>query len=302
MPYSRRAFIRNSVLAATAAGFLPNDLLASVKKKDIVALQLYSVRDEMKADPDGTLKKLAAMGYTYVEHANYVDHKFYGHSATAFRKLLDGLGLKMLSGHTRFGPGDWDESKKDFSDGWKKTVEDAAIVGQQYVISPWLDASWRRTYDELLRYMEVFNKNGQLCKQHGMKFGYHNHDFEFSAVLDNKKVYDIILQNTDPALVAQQLDMGNLYNGGAVAIAIVLQYPGRFESMHVKDEIKSNGGKEEYESTVLGEGIVNTKQVCDQGKKTGGTHYYVIEQESYQGKSPLDCASADLAVMKKWGY
>jgi sugar phosphate isomerase/epimerase len=76
-----------------------------------------------------------------------------------------------------------------------------------------------------------------FVKQHGMKFGYHNHDFEFSTVLDNKKLYDIILQHTDPALVMQQLDMGNLYNGGAVAAGIVLQYPGRFESMHVKDEI-----------------------------------------------------------------
>src|SRR5258708_38266128 len=160
--------------------------------------------------------------------------------------MLESLGLKMLSGHTRLDPQHWDAGKKDFSDSWKHTVEDAAVAGQQYVISPSLDASLRKTYDDTLRYMDVFNKCGELCKKSGMKFGYHNHDFEFSTILDNKKLFDIILQHTDPELVAQQLDMGNLYNGGAIAIAVVMQYPGRFELMHVKDEIKATSGSEKY--------------------------------------------------------
>jgi sugar phosphate isomerase/epimerase len=302
MNQSRRTFLRNSALAVAAASFMPDGSFAAPTKKRILGIQLYSVRDDMKNDPAGTLQKLAAMGYKYVEHANYTDRKFYGYGAKEFKGLLDGMGLKMLSGHTRMDPQHWDESKKDFSDSWKWTVEDAAIVGQQYVISPWLDASLRKTYNDLLRYMDVFNKCGELCRKSGMKFGYHNHDFEFSTVLDNKKVFDIILQHTDPELVAQQLDMGNLYNGGAVAIAIVMQYPGRFELMHVKDEIKATSGNDNYESTILGQGIVNTKQVTDLGKKSGGTQHFIIEQESYQGKSPLDCAKEDLAVMKKWGY
>jgi len=303
MNQSRRTFLKNSALAAAAAGLMPGDIFAAPSwKKNILGIQLYTIRDDMKADPAGTLQKLAAMGYKYVEHANYIDRKFYGYGAKEFKSLLDGMGLKMLSGHTVMAPQHWDEGKKDFSDSWKWTVEDAAIVGQQYVISPWLDASLRKTYDDLLRYMDVFNKCGELCKKSGMKFGYHNHDFEFSTVLDNKKVFDVIMQHTDPELVAQQLDMGNLYNGGAVAIAIVMQYPGRFELMHVKDEIKATGGNEKYESTILGQGIVNTKQVTDLGKKSGGTRHFIIEQESYQGKAPLDCAKEDLAVMKKWGY
>jgi len=302
MDNSRRDFIKNTALVVAGAALLPNDLFAEPAKIVRVGIQLYSVRDAMGKDPKGSLKKISDMGYLHVEHANYVDRKFYGYGAKEFKSLLDGMGLKMLSGHTRMDPQHWDESKKDFSDSWKWTVEDAAIVGQQYVISPWLDASLRKTYDDLLHYMDVFNKSGELCKKSGMKFGYHNHDFEFSTVLDNKKVFDIILQHTDPELVAQQLDMGNLYNGGAIAIAIVMQYPGRFELMHVKDEIKAASGNEKYESTVLGEGIVNTKQVTDLGRKSGGTHHFIIEQESYQGRTPLDCAKTDLAVMKKWGY
>ena len=302
MHNSRRTFLKNSALAIAAASLLPAATFAEPTKKRIVGIQLYSVRDDMKADPAGTLKKLAEMGYKYVEHANYIDRKFYGYSAKDFKSLLDGLDLKMLSGHTVMKPEHWDNTKKDFTDSWKFTVEDAATAGQKYVISPWLDASLRKTYEDILHYMDVFNKSGELCKRSGMKFGYHNHDFEFSTVLNNQKIFDIILKNTDPELVAQQLDMGNLYNGGAIAIAVVMQYPGRFELMHVKDEIKAASGTEKYESTILGEGIVNTKQVSDLGKSSGGTHHFIIEQESYQGKTPLDCAKQDLAIMKKWGY
>lgn len=300
MGYTRRAFLQNSAMAVAAAGLLPGETFAFYKK-EFLGLQLYSVRADMNKDAAGTLKQLAEMGYRYVEHAGYGNGKFYGYEPAAFKSLLDGLGLKMPSGHTAMGPSAWDASKKDFSDTWKKTVEDAAVAGQQFVISPWLDESLRKSYDDVLRFMEVFNKCGELCKAHGMKFGYHNHDFEFNTVINEQKLYDIILQHTDPELVVQQLDMGNLYNGGAVAIAIVMQYPGRFELMHVKDEIKATSGTEKYESTILGDGIVGTKQVCDQGRKTG-TRYFIIEQESYQGKTPLDCAKADMGIMKKWGY
>jgi sugar phosphate isomerase/epimerase len=164
-----------------------------------------------------------------------------------------------------------------------------------------LDESMRKTFDDFKRYMDVFNKSGELCKKSGMKFGYHNHDFEFSTELNGRKLYDLIMENTDPALVAQQLDMGNLYNGGAKAIDIAKQYPGRFELMHVKDEIKSTGA-EKYESTILGKGIVGTREVTDIGKNTGGTKYFIIEQESYQGMAPLESARQDYAIMKKWGY
>jgi len=244
------------------------------------------------------------MGYKYVEHANYVDRKFYGYGAADFKKLLADLGMEMKSGHTVMNSKHWDDSKKDFTDLWKYTVEDAAIVGQQYVISPWLDDTYRKNYDDLKGYMEVFNKSGELCKKSGMKFGYHNHDFEFSQKLNDMKVFDIILQNTDPTLVAQQLDIGNMYHAGGIALDIMKQYPGRFELMHVKDEIKAAKGEMggEYESTILGKGILPVKEIIDLGKKNGGTQHFIIEQESYQGKTPVDSIKEDLAIMKKWGY
>ncbi|HNV27872.1 MAG TPA: sugar phosphate isomerase/epimerase [Cyclobacteriaceae bacterium] len=301
MTTSRREFIKKSALAVAGGSLLSSSLFAAPVKKELMGLQLYCVRDEMKADPLGTLKELAKIGYQNVEHANYVNRKFYGWTPAEFKKVLGDLGMTMPSGHTVLGKQHWDEAKKDFTDAWKYTVEDAAYMGQQFVISPWMDSKVRQSYDELMKQLETFNKSGELCKKSGMKFGYHNHDFEFSEKLNDKTLYDIILQNTDPNLVMQQLDTGNLYNGGAKAIDIVQKYPGRFESLHVKDEILGSG-KEKYESTILGTGIVSVKEVVDLCRKSGGTIHFIIEQESYQGKTPLQCMREDYEVMKKWGY
>jgi sugar phosphate isomerase/epimerase len=145
----------------------------------------------------------------------------------------------------------WDATKNDFTDAWKYTVEDAAVVGQQYVISPSMDEKSRRDEGELKRFMEMFNKSGELCKKSGMKFGYHNHDFEFGERLNDVKLFDIILQNTDASLVAQQLDIGNMYHAGGIALDILNQYPGRFELMHVKDEIKISGEGERVNMKAL---------------------------------------------------
>lgn len=302
MHKSRRSFIKNSV--TTFAGSIMLQRLADLnyQTREIVGVQLYSVRTDMTNDPLGTLKKIAQMGYRFVEHANYVNRKFYGYNAQDFKKILKDLDLKMPSGHTVMGPTHWDDSKKEFTDLWKFTVEDAATVGQQYVISPSLDNRYRKDKESLLKFMEVFNKSGELCKKSGMKFGYHNHDFEFSEKMDGELLYDIILKNTDPQLVIQQLDTGNLYNGGGNALDVVNKYPGRFLSLHVKDEIKSSNANERYESTILGKGIVDLKKVIDLVRKnTNGVHY-IIEQEAYQGKEPLDCVKQDLSIMKEWGY
>ncbi len=297
----RRDFLQKSGLALGLGAAFSQAVFAA-KPKHSVGVQLYSIRDDMKKDPLGSLKKLAEMGYKNVEHANYINRKFYGYSANEFRKILDDLGLKMVSGHTVMGKNHWDSAKNDFSDSWKETIEDAAICGQKYVISPWLDVSLRKNFDDLKQFMEVFNKAGELCKKSGLKFGYHNHDFEFSLKLSSVKVYDIMLQNTDPSLVAQQLDIGNMYGGGGRAAELLKQYPGRFELMHVKDEIKSETEHIGWESAILGTGVIGVKDIIDMGKKSGGTTQFIIEQESYQGKAPMDCMREDLEIMKKWGY
>ena len=308
MKNSRRKFIQNASLAIMGASLKPSALWSSTNvaaSKNLIGVQLYSVREDMYKKPMETLTALSKMGFEYVEHANYMNRKFYGWTASEFKKVLDGLGMKMPSGHTVMNATHWDKSKKDFTDVWKRTVEDAAVVGQEYVISPSIDDKLRSTYDGLMQQLEIFNKSGELCKASGMKFGYHNHDFEFKEKLNGTLMYDLILQHTDPNLIIHQLDFGNMYGAGARGAEWITKYPGRFQSLHVKDETKAKNGKGEmndgYESTTLGDGVVDPKAIALLAKKIGGAHHYIIEQESYQGIAPLDCVKIDLERIKTWG-
>jgi sugar phosphate isomerase/epimerase len=306
MNQSRRSFLRNSAMGLGALAFASPALqaLAAVKYKKLVGVQLYSVRDDMRKDPQATLNALAEMGYKYVEHANYIGRKFYGWEAKEFKKRLDDLGMKMPSGHTVMGKLHWDDAKNDFTDLWKYTVEDAAIMGQELVISPSIDMGIRKDKNLLLKYMDIFNKSGELCQKSGMRFGYHNHDFEFSEKLDGELLYDIMLNNTDPTLVAQQLDIGNMINGGGVPAEVMKKFPGRFVSMHVKDEVPAKSGHEHFESTILGKGSgqIDVQALVKLGDKEGGTKHFIIEQEAYQGLQPLDCMKENIAIMRGWGY
>ena len=301
MKTSRRSFIQNSAILLAGTALLSKTACAIAKPSEIVGLQLYSVRDEMKNDPVGTLTELAKIGYKHVEHANYIDRKFYGFTAKEFKVVLDDLGLKMPAGHTVMGKDHWDAGLNDFTDAWKYTVEDAAYMGQKYVISPWMDESMRGTYDDLARYLDIFNLCGDLCQKSGMKFGYHNHWAEFTEELNGMKLFDIMMQKLDVNKVVMQLDIGNMYIGGAKALDVISQYPGKFEMIHVKDEIAVDTA-EKYESAILGKGIIPVKEVLDICRKTGGTKVYIIEQESYQGKAPMDCMKENFDIMKKWGY
>jgi sugar phosphate isomerase/epimerase len=301
MKTDRRTFMKTGAIALAGTAVMSNSLFCVSRKKSITGIQLYSIRDEMTADPRGSLAQLAEIGYTNVEHANYIDRKFYGYPATEFKKVLSDLGLKMISGHTVMERQHWDEARKDFSDSWKFTIDDAAYMGQKYVISPWMDESIRKSYDDFSQYMDIYNKCGELCRKNGMKFGYHNHDFEFSEKLNGERLFDIMMRSIDPELVVVQVDIGNLYGGGAVAVDVVNQYPGRFENVHVKDVMKT-GSEGQYESTILGEGVADVRKVLELLKKTGSGQVLIIEQESYQGKTSFECVKKDLEIMKDWGY
>src|SRR5690554_1353110 len=105
-------------------------------------------------------------------------------------------------------------------------------MGQQSVVSAWMDTSVSRTYDDRLRFMVVFNRCGELCQQSGIRFGYHNHDFEFREELNGEKIFDLIMKNTDADKVVMQLDMGNMYIANAMAKEVIEKYPGRYDNIH----------------------------------------------------------------------
>ena len=301
MKTSRRTFIRNSSLTIASAAILPNILYAEKKKNDdIVGVQLYIVRKDMKDDPAGTLKKLKEGGYEYVEHAGYQNRKFYGYSPEDFKKLLSDTGLKMDSGHSGLNAGRWDKTKNDFTDEWKYTFDDAAKVGMKYVLSPGVDESVCKTMDDFKWYMDLFNKTGELAKKAGVTFGYHSESYEFDHMLDNTRLYDLLLKMTDPSLVAQQIDIGNMYAPGGRAMDYLTRYKGRFALMHVKD-VKKKASGDGYESTPLGTGEVGVKQAIDFARDNG-TKYFIIEEAPSQGQTALDSCIENLKIMKGWGF
>jgi sugar phosphate isomerase/epimerase len=301
MKTSRRSFMKSGAMIALGASFLPRSVFAISPEKVEVGLQLYSVRDDMKIDPKGTLKKLTGMGYKAVVHAGYSNHKFYGFEPSEFKKILGDLGLRMYSGHVDFGMQAWDASKKDFTDAWKKTVEDAAFMGQKYVITPELAENAQKDYDTLLRLIDLWNKCGELCQKHGMEFGYHD-DFNEDVILNNMKLFDIIMKYSDPKVSIHQFDIANLYNAaGTDPLDVIKKYPGRFVTLHVKDVLKEMNTENRHDSTILGKGVLKVNDVVALAINNGAW-LMIIEQEAYQNESPLDCVKDDLAAMKKWGY
>jgi sugar phosphate isomerase/epimerase len=303
MNTSRRKFIKNSSLTIAGVSLLPK-IFQQKSPIVILGIQLYSVRDDMKKDPAGTLKKLANIGYKDVEHAGYENRKFYEYPIADFKKLLSDTGLKMDSGHSFLGSQQWDKSANDFTDEWKYTIEDAAAAGMKYVISPGVDESLCKSMEDFKHYIDMFNKSGELCKKSGIHFAFHNESYEINHNLDGKSIYDLILQQTDKNLVAQQMDIGNMYEPGGRALNFLKKYPGRFKLMHVKDEMKKNKPGENgnlYESTILGKGVIDIKAIIDYARNNG-TKYFIIEQEEYQDKTPIECADIDYKKMKEWGF
>ncbi len=305
MHTSRRSFIKRSSMALAGSALLPRFILQGEESKDhVLGIQLWTVKDYMEKDPAGTLKLLSKMGYKYVENAGYENRKFYGYGVNDFKKLLSDTGLHMPSGHSFLGAAAWNKTNNDFTDEWKYTIEDASAVGMKYVLSPGVDESLCKNTDDFKWYMDLFNKTGELCKKAGITFGYHNENYEFNHSLNGTRLYDLLLQQTDKSLVVQQIDIGNMYEPGGRPMDYLKRYPGRFLLMHVKDEMKRNSPSkngEVYESTVLGKGVIGVKQVVDYARKSG-VQYFIIEQESFQDKTSIECAREDFNMMKKWGY
>jgi sugar phosphate isomerase/epimerase len=244
------------------------------------------------------------MGFKYVEHAGYRDRKFYGYSVAEFKKLLSDTGLTMDSGHSSLTARQWNKATNDFTDEWKNTIADAAAVGMKYLISPGVDESLCKNMDDFKHYMDMFNKTGDLCKKSGIDFGFHNESYEFNHRLGDTVIYDLILESADKNLVVQQIDIGNMYEPGGKPMYYLKKYPGRFLLIHVKDEIKKDpppptGNK--YENTLLDRGVLGVKEIAEYARTTG-TEYFIIEQEEYQDKTPLESSAYNLKTMKGWGF
>ncbi len=273
---NRRTFIKKSGTFAAGSLLIPSVISCTKKKSKEIGLQIYSVRNELKEDLKGTLKQIAEIGYKWIELADYNEGKFYGKSPSDFKKLIEELGMEIISSHTGVEVKGVDMSNAE------KLADAHAELGLKYVVKPWLVEERRVSADSYKKVAEELNKIGEVMKSRGLKFGYHNHDFEFETV-DGQIPFDILLSETDSELVIFEIDLYWVKKGGKNAIEYFNNYPGRFELFHIKDMDNT----EESYFTEIGTGIINFKELFA-SKELAGMKYFFVEQDNYRNYSPLE--------------
>jgi len=267
---NRRTFIKTAAAITAGASILPFQMCAAKKKS--IGLQLYTVRDDIAKDLEGTLRKVAEIGYNLLEGAGYSNRLFYGLKPAEFKTLINGMGMSMPSTHTVTELTTADD-KTAIMDQWEMTVEDSAEAGAEYLVFAFLPAEERKTIDDYKRIAEQFNKFGEICKNAGLQFGYHNHDFEFIN-MEGTIPYDLLLSETDKDLVTMQIDTYWVVKGGYDPIDYLEKYPGRFQLWHLKDMEDS----EEKDFTEVGQGTINFQGIF-QYTQTAAMKYFFVEQD-----------------------
>jgi sugar phosphate isomerase/epimerase len=270
----RRTFIQTS-LATSVVASLPLRAFGAIHQLNKVGLQLYTVRDAMKADMAGTLAKVAAVGYKEVEFAGYMNQ-----SPKDIRAYLVKDGLSAPSAHF---PAD------TFANKLPETLEAAHIIGHKFLVCPWTEEAIRKQPDGYKHVAEAFNKYGEACAKAGIQFAYHNHVFEFEPYpsLGGKTPYDYLLENTDAKMVKMEMDLGWATVAGQDPLTYFKRYPGRFPLVHVKDmkvvphpapsEIAAINMEEIGKTTMTdaGSGAIDWKRIFADSEQAGIQHYYV---------------------------
>jgi sugar phosphate isomerase/epimerase len=284
---TRRDFVKAAAAGAFVAG-LP-DLWASPLDLPL-GLQLYSVREFLPKEYDGTLQKLAAMGYREVEAAG-----FYGHSAAEVKRSMEQAGLRCVSAHY---------SLPQLKPNVEETIAYGKSLGLRFIIcsSPmlrnpqkgasWLDAMKAMSLDDWKWNADQFNEIGAKVKAAGMRFGYHNHFFEFHEK-DGVLPYDILLQSTDPKLVTFEMDCGWVVVGGQKPQHYLTKYPERYSMLHIK-EFNLNGWKPGTVpvSAELGRGSIDYGPIFAAAKKAPIRHIF-NEQEAYPDMPAMQALKVD---------
>jgi sugar phosphate isomerase/epimerase len=234
---------------------------------------LYTVRDKIQQDLQSTLEKLAQIGYNSVEAAGYnaTDGTFYGLVPKTFAELLNGLKMPLTSSHTVF--------ELDVAE---KVIADAASTGAKYIIYPYLSDQFRTDLDGWKATAEKFNKMGEIAKKNGIKFGYHNHAFEFDKMEDQIPM-DLLLTQTDPSLVTFEMDTYWVTRAGYSPVDYFKKYPGRFELWHIKDMVKTD----DMFFAPVGSGRIDFASIFAE-KKTSGMKYFYVEQDSFKDLDPME--------------
>jgi sugar phosphate isomerase/epimerase len=275
----RRDFLKTAMWAAGGgiAGRATARGAAAGRKLERIGLQLYTVRDVLETDFEGTLRQVAAIGFHEVEFAG-----FFGVPPGKVRELLERYRLAAPSAHV---------NTKEIRGEWSKSLDEAREIGLRYLICAWLEPEERPRLDDYRRIAALLNQAGEACRKSGLGFGYHNHDFEF-APLSGKVPYRTLLEETDPALVKMELDLYWITKGNQDPLEYLGQYPGRFLFVHVKDmdRTPARGFAD------VGQGIIDFKKIFGHAAPAGVKHFFV-ENDEPRGSS-IESARVSFEYLK----
>ena len=284
----RRQFIINSGLALGALAISPT--FAFNNKNKNIGLQLYTLRDSFSKNVSGVLEEVSKVGYNEVETYGFSvkDNGFFGTSTKDFKTILNNNGLKATSGHydlTNF-------LRDGDTDLLKSTIEAAQFLGNDCIVVPAIGDDMRKNIDDYKKVAQKLNEAGVLCKNAGMKMGYHNHDFEFKDFGDANG-YETLLSETDKNVVDFEMDLYWVVRAGKNPLEYFKKYPGRFTMWHVKDMDK----KDRSLNTEIGNGSIDFKAIFANAKLSGMKRFFV-EQENNYVPNPLGAVATDYNYIK----
>jgi len=312
---SRKQFLKQigavGITGLTAGSPLLRYFTSNTVKLDAIGLQLYSIIPLLKQDFEGTLQTLSKIGYSEVEFAGPYyftpgedgsTSGFYGNDATQMKAILQQYGLSAPSAHVGLST---------LQNNLSGVIEAAHTIGMQYVVCPFLTADQRQSLDDYKKLADDFNTIGEACQKAGIQFAYHNHCFEFGKK-DGQIPYDLLLNSTDPELVAMELDLFWITIAGYDPITYFNKYPGRFPAVHVKDMkkkmvLKDPANTFENEAAAkkafgnledVGKGVIDFKHILSQHKKAGIKHYFIERDRPPQPMQTIKTGYQNLSELE----
>jgi sugar phosphate isomerase/epimerase len=279
---NRRSFLHRAFCGAVVgpgAARLGLHALSSARRRlSKIGLQLYTVRRELEKDFAGTLEKVSALGFREVEFAGY-----FKHSPQEVNAILAHNYLSAPSAHI---------STAALRDNLQEEIKAAQAIGHEYLVCGYLPAEERRSLDDYKKLVDLLNRTGERLKKVGIQFGYHNHDFEFTA-MEGRLPYDMILAGTDPELVKMELDLYWITKAGQDPVKYFSAYPGRFPLIHVKDMDATPG----HFFTEVGRGTIDFKKILAAARAAGARHYFVEQDET--PASPFSSIKLSIDYLKR---
>ncbi len=287
MKNQRRKFIQTGLALGLGVATAPLQFCATPKKEEALAepvksrlssfgIQLYSVKEDMAIDPVATIRSLAGFGYKQLEGFDGGKGILWGMKPAEFKSLMTELQVEMVASHC------------NVFENLETQAEQAVASGVKYLICPWIGA--QKSLEDYRKIAKEFNQIGEKLNSYGLKFAYHNHDYTF-VEQEGQIPQDILMNETDPALVDFELDMYWAHVANANLGDYLAKFPGRFRLCHVKDAAAGSGDPHQR-GVLLGQGEINYPQLIRQSKELG-MEYFIVEQEQFPTGTPMEAADAN---------